>query len=65
MLNHFTLQVLDVEESGTGQVLVRLGVGKGSGPVLLARITRLSRDRLELREGSEVRAGVKSVAVVG
>ena len=65
VLNHFTLHVLDVEESGPGQVLLRLVAGPGDGPVLLARITRLSRDRLGLRVGSQVRAGVKSVAVVG
>lgn len=33
-------------------------------PVLLARVTRLSRDRLHLREGLDVWARVKSVAVV-
>jgi molybdate transport system ATP-binding protein len=64
VLNRFALRVLDVEESGPGQVLLRLGSGAAGAPVLLARITRLSWDRLELREGAEVKAGVKSVAVV-
>jgi molybdate transport system ATP-binding protein len=64
VLNRFTLDVLDVEESGAGQVLLRLGKGSG-GPVLLARVTRMSSERLSLRPGSVVHAGVKSVAVVG
>jgi ABC-type molybdate transport system ATPase subunit len=49
---------------GGGQLLVRLG-RDADGPLLLARITRLSRDRLGLTEGALVQAGVKSVAVVG
>jgi molybdate transport system ATP-binding protein len=64
VLNRFDLQVLDVEDVGAGQLLLRLGRGE-RGPVLLARITRLSRDRLEIGPGSRVHAGVKSVAVLG
>jgi molybdate transport system ATP-binding protein len=64
VLNRFALRVLELEDSGAGQVLLRLGGAHGDGPVLLARITRMSRDRLTLREGSDVHAGVKSVAVV-
>jgi len=66
VLNRFRLDVLEVEEAGSGQVLVRLGsAGEGRGPVLLARITRLSRDRLGVAAGARLYAGVKSVAVVG
>jgi molybdate transport system ATP-binding protein len=64
VLNRFALRVLDLEQAGAGQVLLRLGEGNAGAPVLLARITRLSCDRLGLREGAAVRAGVKSVAVV-
>jgi molybdate transport system ATP-binding protein len=65
VLNRFPLTVVDVEEAGAGQVLLRLGSGRADQPVLLARITRLSLDRLALAPGSHVHAGVKSVAVVG
>lgn len=44
------------------QCLVSLDAG---GTLLLARITRLSRDQLELREGMEVVAQIKSVALLG
>jgi molybdate transport system ATP-binding protein len=64
ILNRFDLQVLDVEDVGSGQLLLRLGRDAGA-PVLLARITRLSRDRLRIAPGSSVHAGVKSVAVLG
>jgi molybdopterin-binding protein len=64
VLNRFDLRVLDVEDVGTGQMLVRLGK-EGETAVLLARITRMSRDRLSLAPGTTVQAGVKSVAVVG
>jgi molybdate transport system ATP-binding protein len=64
VLNRFDLRVLDLEDLGGGQVLVRLG-REERGPMLLARITRLSRDRLDLSPGASVQAGVKSVAVVG
>ncbi|NML28433.1 molybdenum ABC transporter ATP-binding protein [Zoogloea dura] len=44
------------------QCLVSLDAG---GTLLLARITRLSRDQLDLREGMEVVAQIKSVALLG
>jgi molybdate transport system ATP-binding protein len=65
VLNRFDLRVIDMEDTAAGQVLLRLARGGPGAPVLLARITRLSRDRLGLEAGSGVRAGVKSVAVVG
>jgi molybdate transport system ATP-binding protein len=64
VLNRFDLRVLDLEDVGGGQMLIRLGRDEGD-PLLLARITRLSRDRLALSPGVRVQAGVKSVAVVG
>jgi molybdate transport system ATP-binding protein len=64
VLNRFDLEVVGLEDVGGGQLLVRLG-RDADGPLLLARITRLSRDRLGLTEGALVQAGVKSVAVVG
>ncbi len=65
VLNRFEVRVLEQEDTPAGQVLLRLSRAGTDAPVLLARITRLSRDRLGLAPGSEVRAGVKSVAVVG
>jgi molybdate transport system ATP-binding protein len=64
VLNRFELRVIDMEDTVAGQVLLRLARADGA-PVLLARITRMSRDRLGLETGSRLRAGVKSVAVVG
>jgi molybdate transport system ATP-binding protein len=64
VLNRFRLEVLEIEDVGAGQALVRLGDRESGAPPLLARITRLSRDRLELAPGGVVWAGVKSVAVV-
>jgi molybdate transport system ATP-binding protein len=65
VLNRFDLRVIEMENTPAGQVLLRLARGEPGAPVLLAHITRLSRERLGLEVGSEVRAGVKSVAVVG
>jgi molybdate transport system ATP-binding protein len=63
LLNQFRLRVLDVAEGDPGEVLVRLSGGDG-GPVLLARITRLSCDRLGIAPGVAVYARVKSLAVL-
>jgi len=64
VLNRFRLRVLEIQDAEAGQVLVRLGDPATGAAPLLARITRLSRDRLELAPGTLVWAGVKSVAVV-
>lgn len=50
-------------DEGQDKVMVRLGVGLSN--VLLARITRRSRDMLNLKSGMEVYAQVKSVALMG
>ncbi len=66
ILNRFALVVRDIADAGPGQVLVRLsaeGARDADAPVLLARITRKSCDRLDLVPGSSVHAAVKSVAL--
>jgi molybdate transport system ATP-binding protein len=64
ILNHFPLRVLQIQENLPGEVLISLESRAGGGPVLLARIMRRSRDRLDLELGREVWARVKAVAVV-
>jgi molybdate transport system ATP-binding protein len=63
ILNQFALRVMDMAEGDPGEVLLTLGTEPGL-PVLLARITRLSQERLGLKRGLPVIARVKSVAVV-
>ena len=63
LLNQFAVRVLAMEDGTAGEVLLRLGADDAAAP-LLARITRLSRDRLGLAVGAAVYARVKSVAVV-
>jgi ABC-type molybdate transport system ATPase subunit len=68
-----------MDETGPGEVLVRMTVphehatdpsvddapaGTSSPPVLLARITRRSKERLALEEHQLVWARVKSVALL-
>jgi molybdate transport system ATP-binding protein len=53
--------VAEAEGDGGGHVLVRLDAG---GTSLVARITRLSRDRLKLAPGVAVWAQIKAVAVL-
>jgi molybdate transport system ATP-binding protein len=62
ILNLVPARVVAVAEAkGGAHVLVRLDAG---GTPLVARITRLSRDRLKLAPGSEVWAQIKAVAVL-
>ena len=63
ILNEFSLRIAAAEPGEEGEVLVRLTGTDGAEP-LLARITRLSWDRLGLASGMRVYARVKSVAVV-
>ena len=63
ILNQFALGVLATGEGEAGEVLVTLGAGLDQ-PVLLARITSLSCERLGIAPGVKVFARVKSVAVV-
>lgn len=64
VLNQLPMRVADVVDEGDGNVLVRLRSEAG-GPVLLARITSLSTERLGLEPGLPVWARVKAVAVSG
>ena len=63
ILNCVTATVVDLAPTDTpGQVLVRLDV---AGHPLLARITRRSATRLDIRPGLALRAQIKSVALLG
>lgn len=64
VLNEFRLVVRRVQAAAPGEVLVRLEPGTGPAVPLLARITALSAERLEIGPGKELFARVKSVAVV-
>ncbi len=62
ILNLVPAQVVAVAETaGAAHVLVRLDAG---GTPLVARLTRLSRDRLRLEPGAAVWAQIKAVAVL-
>ncbi len=64
ILNVMPARILEMSPSGEHEVIVVLGLGQGGGGQrMLARITRLSRSRLGLREGMEVYAQVKGVAL--
>ncbi|MBT9569458.1 MAG: molybdenum ABC transporter ATP-binding protein [Thiobacillus sp.] len=60
ILNLLPARIVDIADDAPGQVLVRLAL---ADTVLLARITRKSAHALGLRQGMEVVAQVKSVAV--
>ena len=68
ILNVFRARVLEIGAGEGPRLLVKLGLGAGGegaeGSVLLARITRLSRDRLALIPGMGVYAQVKAVALM-
>lgn len=61
-LNIFTGRVAELSGDGGPQVEVKLDC---HGAVLLARVTRLSAERLALRPGLAVHAQIKSVALDG
>jgi molybdate transport system ATP-binding protein len=63
ILNELPLQVVEIADLSASDCLVRLA-RRPEGPVLFARLTRRSRDQLELRSGFQVFARVKSVAVI-
>jgi molybdate transport system ATP-binding protein len=63
ILNVLPGRIEDLSDDGPGRVSVRVAVGANAVPVL-ARITRKSRDALDLRRGVSVHAMVKSVAIV-
>jgi molybdate transport system ATP-binding protein len=62
VLNQLPARVLDLHTPPGPYVTVKLAIGEG-GPVLLARITRLSRDHLALTPGAMVMAQVKASAL--
>ncbi|HKK13505.1 MAG TPA: molybdenum ABC transporter ATP-binding protein [Gammaproteobacteria bacterium] len=62
VLNRFPARIVELAEDGPAQALVKLDA---HGVVLLARITRKSRDQLGLHPDMAVHALVKSVALVG
>ena len=63
ILNEFDMKVSRVIDSAEGEVLIELAQ-TGSTATLLARITALSRERLEIEAGRSVYARVKSVAMI-
>ena len=63
ILNEFQMAVLQIHGAKGGEVMVELAQ-EGADVTLLARVTELSRERLDLQPGSPVYARVKSVAVV-
>jgi molybdate transport system ATP-binding protein len=63
IMNQLPIRIADIHES-EADVLVRMVPRRGSGPGLLARVTRISRDRLELQEGTDAYAWIKAVAVL-
>lgn len=70
ILNQFPMTVARIEASGPADVLVELrgreigAPGGDAGPPLLSRVMARSARRLGLREGAEVVARVKAVAVL-
>ncbi|GAA6140526.1 molybdenum ABC transporter ATP-binding protein [Hydrogenophaga sp. 5NK40-0174] len=65
ILNILPARVTDVSEDGPGQVLVGLSLDQGeTGSRLLARISRLSCERLAISAGTRVYAQIKGVAMV-
>lgn len=64
ILNEIPVSVLEIADTSPSDCLLRLGLTSQPQPVLLARITKRSRNKLSLEPGSNVFARVKSVAVV-
>lgn len=60
--NILEARIEDIRDEGPDRVILRMAVG--SGQKLLSRITRRSRDQLDLAIGMEVFAQVKSVALI-
>jgi molybdate transport system ATP-binding protein len=59
--NILAAHIAEIHDEGADKVIVRLTIGES---MLLSRITRRSRDHLDLRVGMEVFAQVKSVALM-
>jgi molybdate transport system ATP-binding protein len=63
ILNVLPAEVTEISDAGPDRVNLQLRVGDG-GSLLLARITRRSRDALGLVPGVRVYAQVKGVALM-
>jgi molybdate transport system ATP-binding protein len=63
ILNEFAVEIADIRSLGDADVLICLAGGEG-GADLLARLTRKSVERLDLRVGGRVYARVKTLALV-
>jgi molybdate transport system ATP-binding protein len=64
ILNVLPARILAASIAGSHEMVVVLGLGpKGAGSRILARVTRLSWDQMQLAEGAEVYAQAKSVAL--
>ncbi len=64
ILNALPVRVIARRPIGENEMIVVLGLGlEGAGAQLLARVTRLSWDRLELQEGKDIWAQVKGVSL--
>ena len=63
ILNIVPVRIVSATPLGAHEMLAVLGLAQGEGARLLARITRRSWQRLELREGLDVFAQIKSVAL--
>ncbi len=64
ILNVLPTRVVELTDISAAQVLVKLSCGDTHPAVLLARITRRSRDGLDLRPGLDLYAQVKSVSLM-
>ncbi|MBP6582974.1 MAG: TOBE domain-containing protein [Chromatiaceae bacterium] len=68
ILNVLPARILEMGASEGPRLLVKLGLGPREGTdaaaFILARITRQSRDRLDLTLGQQVHAQVKAVALM-
>lgn len=64
VLNILPVRILSIRESLNGQVLVELGAGANHDQTLLARVSHLSAQRLNLEVGLPVWAQVKAVALL-
>jgi molybdate transport system ATP-binding protein len=65
ILNIWEAVVIEIADADAGQVMVKLCCPENAGnQPLLARITKKSRDRLNLTTGSHVYARIKSVGLL-
>jgi molybdate transport system ATP-binding protein len=64
ILNVLPARILAASLAGSHEIVAVLGLGpEGAGSRILARVTRLSWDQMQLTDGAEVYAQAKSVAL--